>query len=443
MRRSFNQCGRSGERQGDSVPGRNQAELVIVGAGAAGLGAALTARELGIDAIVLEAMDRAGGRAYTRYEPFGFAWDAGCHWLHSASVNPFTHFADREGFRYHAQPATWHSWRDGHLTGAAEDAVIDGYVEGVLDAALQHGREGADLPIADFADSTDPSYPDLRYSINAEWGVEPGAASTLDLARYRDLHQNWPVEDGYGALVQRVAAPALASVRLNTPVQAISSSPSGVRVTTPHGVIAANAVIVTVSTNTLADEVIAFDPPLPLWKREAIAAVPLGHANKVALQVSRSLLSDLAAFNTAVPIGDGQMIGLRFRPYGRDLIDGYLGGTAALELEEAGEAAMVDVAAQAASVVLGSDVKHHIQATVASRWGQEPFIRGAYAAAMPGSATLRSDLALPIENRIFFAGEATSPDFFSTCHGAWESGIAATRAATAQIRDTVDIQGPA
>jgi monoamine oxidase len=408
-------------------------DLVIVGAGAAGLGAAVTARGLGLEVLVLEAMDRIGGRAFTTNEPFGFPWDAGCHWLHSASVNPFTRIADREGLGYRSTPTPWHSWINGAVVSENDEARIDRFIEDALERAIERGRAGLDAPISEFADAESPWFDLFRYQINAEWGVNPGEASTLDLARYRDLDENWPVEDGYGALVRRAAASALADVQLNTPVTSIAQAPSCVRVSTPTGAIEAAAVIVTASTNVLAEGLIAFEPELPLWKREAFAAVPLGYANKIALQPAEAALAGMEEQNFAVPIGAGQMIGLRFRPFGRNVIDCYIAGPACSELESAGADAMVDVAIEASIHLLGSDLRRQILATAASSWGLEPYIRGAYAAAKPGMAELRADLGRPVWDRVYFAGEATSPKFFTTCHGAWETGIAAAQAIAATI----------
>ncbi|HRA49014.1 MAG TPA: NAD(P)-binding protein, partial [Thermomicrobiales bacterium] len=75
-------------------------DVVIVGAGAAGIGAAKRAQELGLSFVVLEAMHRLGGRAYTESTTFGTPWDVGCHWLHSGSVNAYRELADVYGFAY-------------------------------------------------------------------------------------------------------------------------------------------------------------------------------------------------------------------------------------------------------------------------------------------------------------------------------------------------------
>ena len=84
--------------------------------------------------------------------------------------------------------------------------------------------------------------------------------------------------------------------------------------------------------------------------------------------------------------------------------------------------------------LLGSAVERKITVQACSMWQHEPFIRGAYGAARPGKAHLRKDLATPVEERLYFAGEATSLDWFSTAHGAHLSGIAAVEAIAAEMK---------
>jgi monoamine oxidase len=412
--------------------GRSHVDLVVVGAGAAGLAAAKTAREIGLDVVTFEAMDRIGGRAFTDEQTFGFPWDAGCHWLHSGSINPFARIAESEGFRYRTTSMPWNIWLGDRRSTAAEDAAADAFIEASLAAATRRARDGADVTLADVVDLDNPWLDVLKQTIEAEWGVDLHAASTLDIARYRDTHENWAVEQGYGALVARTANGV--AVELNAPVETVDWSGSGVRVTTALDVVHARAVIVTVSTNVVADGIIAFDPPLPLWKQEAFAAIPLGRANKVALQFSPQALADVSEQSITVPIASGDMIDLRMRPFGRNAVEGYLGGPVAAALEEAGAAETIDVALKAIETVLGSEVRRFVRASAVTAWGKEPSIRGAYAAAIPGKAHLRPELARPVAGRIFFAGEATSPEFYSTCHGAWESGIAAAHAVAGVLR---------
>ena len=119
------------------------------------------------------------------------------------------------------------------------------------------------------------------------------------------------------------------------------------------------------------------------------------------------------------------------RPFGRPCIEGFFGGSFARELEKAGEGALAAQAIEEIASVLGNDYRQKLTPLAESRWGQDPFARGAYSHALPGQAGMRAVLAAPVEGRLFFAGEATSPNFFSTAHGARDSGERAAREAMA------------
>jgi monoamine oxidase len=406
-------------------------DLVVVGAGAAGLGAARTARELGLETVVFEAMPRIGGRAQTDPRPFGVPWDRGCHWLHSADVNPFTRLADAYGHRYLSAPVPRRLHLGDRWATAEEQATCERGTDDDLEAAAALGREGKDVPLSDAFAADAPWAWRTRAAINAEWGVDPEAASTKDDAAYRDTGLDWPVEDGYGALVARHAAGI--PVVLSTPVERIAWGRERVRGTTPRGTVEAGAVLVTVSTGVLAADLIRFDPVLPDWKREAAAAVPLGAANKVAFGIDGARLGVDGHTNVVAPLAGGYGVSFQLRPFGWDLANAYLAGPVCDALERDGEAAMADAALAAPKSIVGNDVARHVRATACTAWRREPFVLGAYAAARPGHAHRRADLGRPLEDRVFFAGEATSPDFFSTCHGAHLSGVAAARAAATAL----------
>jgi monoamine oxidase len=317
---------------------------------------------------------------------------------------------------------------DGRLATAAVESSIDDYIDRSLTEGARLGTEGVDVALSEVVDLTNPWHGVLRHSINNEWGVDPQGVSTLDIGQYRDTNENWPVEHGYGALVAQVAGEVVGLVELRTPVLGVEWGRSPIRVQTSKGDVETDAVIVTASTNVLADGVIRFSPDLPGWKRDAIAAVPLGKANKIGLLLDASVLGGVDEQNVAVPVGSDEMISVRLNPFGRPLADGYVGGPFSAELEAAGDAETVDVMLSALATILGSSVRNKVQASAVTRWASDPNIRGAYGAAVPGLAERRRDLGRPIDGRLFFAGEATSPDFFTTCHGAWQSGVATAEA---------------
>jgi monoamine oxidase len=104
-----------------------------------------------------------------------------------------------------------------------------------------------------------------------------------------------------------------------------------------------------------------------------------------------------------------------------------------LAKEETGPAAGFAYAADQLVGLFGSSVRRNLHLLVASNWGRMTFVGGAYSHALPGHATARKDLALPFEQRLFFVGEATHTDDFSTAHGAYESGLRAAEEAIAAL----------
>jgi monoamine oxidase len=406
-------------------------DLVIVGAGAAGLGAARRAGELGLSFIVCEAMDRIGGRAHTDSTTFGLPWDRGCHWLHSGSENPFATLADEYGFHYERSQTPRYTFDGERWLTPEESTEVERQVYGELWGAIeQTGKAGKDVSAARVVDLNHPWIAVLRTALAGEWSVDIPQVSTGDDVAYRDTHENWPVAEGYGALVAHHARDI--PVSLNTPVTKIRWDGPGVVVETNAGVIEAKAVLITVSTRVIQDGVIEFYPSLPDWKQDAYNAITLGNANKISFKIEKNLLGD--CHNTAwIRVTPDQGMWFQMRAFDRDMANGYLAGALGEQVEADGEAAMLALGRESLASAYGSNIVKAIRVEACSMWQHEPWIRGAYGAAQPGKAHLRRDLATPIDDRLFFAGEATSLDFFSTCHGAHLTGIAAAENAARAI----------
>ena len=115
------------------------------------------------------------------------------------------------------------------------------------------------------------------------------------------------------------------------------------------------------------------------------------------------------------------------RPFGQAAIEGFFGGHFAQELEDAGPGAMAAQSIDEIASLLGNDFRRKLKPLSESRWAHDPFARGSYSHALPGHAGARAVLAAPVDGRLFFAGEATSPNFFSTAHGARDTGERAAR----------------
>jgi monoamine oxidase len=398
-------------------------DVAIVGAGAAGLGAARRARERGLSFVVLEAMDRIGGRAHTEVTTFGVPWDRGCHWLHSADINPMRELADEYGFHYLSSQPPVRYQLAGEMLSPADAEQARAYVEAQWGLAHAAGASGQDVSFASVVEQHSRWSSLFRTTVGGEWSVSVEDASTLDSFNYRDTDHNWPVREGYGALVARHAEGL--PVSLSTPVRRIEWGAERVHVVTDAGTISAGAVVITVSTKIIQDEVIAFDPPLPLAKQEAYHAIQLGNANKICFAVDGRELGVDEHSGVWVDLDGRQGMFFQLRPFGYDLANGYLAGELGAEVERQGVAAMIALGADALKRVYGNDIERKITVSACTAWQTDPWIRGAYGAARPGSAHLRRELVTPVDDKLFWAGEAVSHDFFSTCHGAHQTGVAA------------------
>jgi monoamine oxidase len=195
------------------------------------------------------------------------------------------------------------------------------------------------------------------------------------------------------------------------------------------GAIKADAAIVTLPSALLADETLSFIPLLP-EKIAAAAGLPLGFADKLFLSLSGA--EEFDRESRLFGRTDRSATGVyHFRPFGRPRIEAYFGGRLAAELEAAGEAAFADFAAAELVGLLGGDFARRVKPLALHRWGSDPFARGSYSYALPGRAECRDVLAAPVDDRLFFAGEACSRHDYSTAHGAFFSGVAAAEQAIA------------
>src|SRR5208337_5545774 len=243
----------SASRSHSAVLMNQEPDIAIVGAGAAGIAAARRLDGSGLSTVILEALPRLGGRAWTR-QAAGVPLDLGCGWLHSGDRNPWTRIAEESGFEVDRRTPVWGTqYRDLGFPAAERAAArraFDRWNERVL----------ATPPTSDCA-------ADLLLDADARWtpylqamsgfisGDELERISAKDYTAYDTASTsiNWRVSAGYGALVA-ASLPNSTEVRLTTPVEAISLDERRISVRTPAGILHARAVILTVSSNILASD---------------------------------------------------------------------------------------------------------------------------------------------------------------------------------------------
>lgn len=350
--------------------------------------------------------------------------DYGCGWLHSAKRNPWTKLAQGYGLTVDTSPANWGTqWRD--LGFPPKDQEAFGKAWQRWEAAAHAALGGPDRPLGDFIAPDDPWRPMIDAISGYANGAPLATVSLHDWAAYEDAatDDNWAVEQGYGALVARHAHGL--PVRLETIVSRIDHSGTTIRVETDRGTLATRHVIVAVPTTVLARAAIRFDPPLPA-KHAAAADLPLGLADKIFLHVAAADLP-----RNGHLIGDPHRActaSYRLAPFGTPLIEGFLGGDCAELLEDKDDRAAADFAIGELVALLGSAWRARLTPLARTRWRHTPHIHGSYSHAHVGQAGQRAVLAAPVDDRLFFAGEACSRHDFSTAHGAYATGVAAAAA---------------
>ncbi len=425
-------------------------DVVVIGAGCAGLGAATALRDAGVRCVVLEASDRVGGRAWTTNPAaLGGVWfDMGAVWLHDAENNPLTPIARAAGdtLLRSDEIRTERTFVGDRLATAAELADYDGAAGRYAAAADMLLAQHDDVPLSAIA----RALPDDPWAATMEAWEGP-VICVVDADRFsaRDWRDNalggsnLVPDGGVGAFVARRCATGL-DIRLGTPATRIAWNGPGGRVTvdTPRGAITAVACIVTVSTGVLASGAIRFDPPLPASVADSAAALPMGLAMKVALRANGADRLDLpmhCSVDRQVRAGE-TLMPFQCWPFGRDYVQGWVGGSVAWDLAAAGEAAAVDFALSQLRGLFGGRVDRLFAGGghLVTGWDADPWARGAYSTCVPGQSAARRQLAEPLgDGHLLFAGEACHVPFASTVAGAWISGQEAARAAMRAVAGSV------
>jgi len=399
-------------------------DCLIVGAGMAGLAAGRALGEAGRSVQLLEARERIGGRAWT-YHVEDLWFDLGCHWFHSADRNPLVPIARELGLAIEQQGAHWAApWNQKKLGARAQD-LRDAFdrVHDAMEATL----DGPDRAVSELMHLAG----DWQGYVGAAYSWSTGALaeslSAQDLADGTSTDNNWRTPTGLGDFTGRFGAGL--PIKTDAAVNRLELTPTGVVASGPFGRLEAKAAIVTVPVSKLTDGTLAL--PLPESHRQALDGLPLGCNEKLFFRVEGTPFGPPQDFQANLSYDKVESAHYHIHEFGRPTVEAYFGGPLALRLGREGRAALADFALSELVHEFGSALRAHLRPIANTAWCVDPWLNGAYSYATPGNHEARRTLCRPVEDRLFLAGEATSPHNPSSLHGAHESGLRAA----AQVLD--------
>lgn len=399
-------------------PPRRDPDVLILGAGMAGLEAAQELTRQGRSVTVLEARDRVGGRIHT--DASGF--DHGAYWLHQdpEHPNPLVQVARDLGLTMVPDPGRQLAYdgtpdleRAGREYSQAREAVYERFEEA--------GQDGRDIPLSQVPLGPGKwSWTAGQHYGPQDMAVELSQVSSRDFAMTAGEETDQILTEGMGQLIE--AHSHGIPIELNCPVTAVKWGPEGVEVTAGGRSYHARDVIITLPTGVLRSGAVAFDPPLPEEKLRALEHLPMGHFNKVALEFAAPLPGEVPA-GAFLNLKD-EPVEFLLHPGGKNMAVAFVGGDTALALEKQGPQAMADFALDRLKKVFGPDLKP-VGSTV-TRWDLDPWARGSYSVASPGYQSAREELRRSL-GPLHFAGEATHVPWACTVAGAYLTGRDAAR----------------
>ena len=433
----------SGRSWGAPLP--READIVVIGAGAAGIAAARRIMAANRKVIVVEATAQIGGRCLTDTATFDVPFDRGARWMNNPDTNPMIKLARNAGLDVSAVPLA-PKIRIGRRNARA------GETEEFLAALVRANRaiDEASRGRADMACATALPKDLGDWAATAEFvlganftGKDLKDISAMDKARALERNMVVACRQGLGTLVAKLGEQI--PVSLSTPANRVSWSNREVTVETPAGKIAARAAIITVSSNVLNAGNIKFTPDIPKRQLEAAARLSLGSYDHIALQLPGNPLG-LGRDDIFIEQSNSIRTALLFAKIaGSSLCSIDVAGSFGRDLSAQGEKAMVGFAVEWMTKLFGSEAGAAVKKSSATRWNSAPFALGAMSSAAPGGQPSRKILAEPV-GCMFLAGEATHETLWGTVDGAWDSGERAADAALRRIgavRDSEPVARPA
>ena len=423
-------------------------DVIVIGAGAAGIAAASECMRRGASVVVVEARDRIGGRIHTA-RVGGNAVDLGASWIHGHKHNPLMRLAKKYNVPivrsdYEAVGLYRSSGERASEEVAREAVELSGWLYDWAEKLChRHPKRAPDMSLAaamgqDLDRRGGGWVGRLREPRALDWslgmlGLMEGIDSGQLSVRYFEDDDPFGGEDylfreGYESLFRPLYEEL--DVRLEHVVERVEHGAHGVKVWIRGGeMIEGEHVIVTLPLGVLKRKEVVFDPPLSSEKTEAIEGLGMGVLDKIVLLFDQVFWDreDHVIGKLDPPYGAVAHMTSLVPVTGAPVLIGYWAGDDARAIEARSDEQLVAQAMDELRVCFGDRVREPVEALV-TRWDSDAFARGSYSYIPVGGSGLYYDvMSEPVGSRVFFAGEATERDHPATVHGALLSGLREAR----------------
>lgn len=412
---------------------RRQRKIIVIGAGIAGLTAARLLQSQGYTVIVLESTTRVGGRLKTN-RSLDFAFDEGASWIHTPIGNPITNLAKKAGLKLFMTDDESLTAYDvvGKVISDKRFEIAEKMYNEMIETLYNYGKLGTS-----FETIYKEYYPERNDDLLQQFFLsnyltfDTGGLEVLSSLYYDEgkafRGKEKIVTNGYDTLAQWLGNPL--NIKFEERVTRISYPNQQVVVETEKNYYEADQVIVTVPLGVLKKEVIIFDPPIPEQKQIAIKDIGMNKVDKFYFQWDEVFFDDTQyiAYTAKEKDSFSYYLNLnKINPNTKSLMT-FAFANQAVQLEQESDKMVIDKVMTYLRVLYGARIprpRHMLR----TKWAEDPNAYGAYSfTSTQTRMAYFEELARPIENKLFLAGEHTSRAYYATVHGAYLSGLRVAR----------------
>lgn len=401
--------------------GADTVEVIIIGAGAAGISAARKVAEAGHSYALLEASNRVGGRARTDTQIFGVPFDMGASRIHLPGGKALAEAGRAAGFDVFTVPLPARLYLGGKEANDAEYEDFAATVRRAERAIIAAGDAGRDQAAARVLPDLGAFGPSAHFITGPyTCAKELEEVSTVDFSRAEEREGEMACRQGLGAMVAKLAAPL--TVRLETQVRTVDLSGRQISVQTNRGTLTGRVVILAVPPSVIASGLLRITPGLVPRYRTAVERITLGAFDRIAFELPGNPLDLKADERLFFKAATSRSTALAARIGGTDLYGFDVGGALAATLAGGPPEAARAFVRETLTQEFGAQAAAKVGRVSATRWTKEPFALGAFSCALPGAGNLRRAFTEVASGRLLFAGEHAHETLWGTLAGAWQSG---------------------